>query len=34
MGVQESAAERKRMRPLYTRILVGAEHLDPLPRRR
>lgn len=33
MGVSESAAERKRMRPLYTRILVGAEHLD-LPRRR
>lgn len=34
MGVHESAAERKRMRPLYTRILVGAEHLDPRPRRR
>lgn len=34
MGVQESPAERKRLRPLYTRILVGAEHLDPVPRRR
>jgi AcrR family transcriptional regulator len=34
MGVKESAAERKRMRPMYMRILVGAEHLDPQGRRR
>lgn len=30
LGVQESAAERKRMRPLYLRILVGGEHPDPV----
>lgn len=34
MGVQETAAERKLLQPMYTRILVGAEHLHPPARRR
>ncbi len=34
MGVQQTAAERKRLQPMYTRILVGAEHLAPPARRR
>lgn len=28
LGVKQSIAERKRMQPLYERILVGAEHFD------
>jgi AcrR family transcriptional regulator len=34
LGIRQSAAERKRLEPVYTRILVGAENLDPPQRKR